>query len=87
MNSIGCPYRYSVGRALGGERFSSSRGGRRQSGTQALTFALTAARIVAIVVLCIFIWPDVQWPVVSAFVALQVLSLSGLGDDSREDAR
>ena len=29
----------------------------------------------AIVVLCIFIWPDVTWPVVAAFVALQVLSL------------
>ena len=58
VNSIGCPYRYSVGRAPGGERFSSSRGGRRHPGTQALTFALTAARLVAIVVLCIFIWPD-----------------------------
>ena len=31
----------------------------------------------AIVVLCIFIGPDVQWPVVAAFVALQVLSLDG----------
>jgi hypothetical protein len=30
---------------------------------------------VAIVVLCIFIWPDVQWPVVATFVALQVLCL------------
>jgi hypothetical protein len=40
-----------------------------------LTYALTAARVVAIVVLCIFIWPDVQWPVVAAFVALQVLCL------------
>jgi hypothetical protein len=58
-----------------GEGGSSSRGGRRQPGTKALTYALTAARVVAIVVLCVFIWPDVKWPVVAAFVALQVLSL------------
>jgi hypothetical protein len=62
---------------LGRERRggSSSRGVRRQPGTQDLTYALTAARVVAIVVLCVFIWPDVKWPVVAAFVALQVLSL------------